>query len=90
MEGLRKEFDLERIRIQEYYNEKIETLKGERRDEIKTIKADFAERQKIIMNKYQGKKQFNSKIKRMGTPEGDVVKKSHRNSPRTITPEEIR
>ena len=68
LEDLREEFDLERARIQEYYNEKIETLKGERRDGIKTIKEDFAERRKIIMNKYHGKKQLISKIKTIQAP----------------------
>ena len=54
--GLKKEFNIERSRIQEYYNEKIAALKEGRQNEIKTMKADFAGRREVIMKKYVGEK----------------------------------
>ena len=63
LKGLKKEFNIERSRIQEYYNEKIAALKEERQNEIKTMKADFAGRRKVIMKKYVGKKHDNSAVK---------------------------
>ena len=55
LEGLREEFNLERIRIKDYYNEKVEALKESRKNEIKTIKHNFADRRRILMKKYAGK-----------------------------------
>ena len=49
---LREEFMIERSRIREYYNEKMEILKETRRGEIKTIKNNFAERREVLMKKY--------------------------------------
>ena len=63
LKGLKKEFNIERSRIQEYYNEKIAALKEERKNKIKTMKADFAGRRKIIMKKYVGEKHGNSSVK---------------------------
>ena len=54
--GLKKEFNIERSRIQEYYKEKMEALKEERQNKIKTMKADFAGRREVIMKKYVGEK----------------------------------
>ncbi len=42
---------------------KIAALKEERKNKIKTMKADFAGRRKIIMKKYVGEKHSNSSIK---------------------------
>ena len=63
LKGLKKEFNIERSRIQEYYNEKIAALQEERQNEIKTMKADFAGRRKVIMKKYVGEKHGNSSVK---------------------------
>ena len=63
LKGIKKEFNIERSLIQEYYNEKIAALKEERKNKIKTMKADFAVRRKIIMKKYGGEKHGNSSVK---------------------------
>ena len=55
LKGLREEFNIERIRIQEYYNEKMEALKAARGNDVKTLKTDFAERRAVLMKKYFGK-----------------------------------
>ena len=52
LEGLREEFMIEKNRIHEYYNEKMENLKKTKRGEIKTIKNNFAERREVLMKKY--------------------------------------
>ena len=51
---LREEFNIERNRIRQDYNDKIEALKEARRNEMKTIKADFAGRREVLMKKYVG------------------------------------
>ena len=63
LKGLKKEFNIERSRIQEYYNEKIAALKEERQIEIKTMKADFSGRREVIMQKYGEAKHDNSAVK---------------------------
>jgi uncharacterized membrane-anchored protein YhcB (DUF1043 family) len=55
LEGLREEFNIERSQIQKFYTEKIALLKEARRNEIKTMKNDFAERRKMLMKKHFGK-----------------------------------
>ena len=55
LEGLREEFMIEKNRIHEYYNEKMENLKKTKRGEIKTIKNNFSERREVLMKKYVGK-----------------------------------
>ena len=55
LEDLRKEFDNEKKQIQKIYNKKIDALKEDRRNEMKTIKKDFSERRQILMKKYFGK-----------------------------------
>ena len=55
LEGLREEFNIERIQIQKYYNEKIGTLKAARGTDVKTLKNDFVERRAVVMKKYFGK-----------------------------------
>ena len=57
LEELREEFNLENDRIQKYYNEKIEALKGARHNELKTIKNDFAVHREVMMSKYVGSRQ---------------------------------
>ena len=68
LKGLKKEFNIFRSRIQEYYKEKMEALKEERPNEIKTMKADFAGRRKVIMKKYVGEKHDNSAVKTSYVP----------------------
>ena len=63
LKGLKKEFNIERSRIQEYYKEKMEALKEERQNKIKTMKADFAGRREVIMKKYVGEKHNISNVK---------------------------
>ena len=63
LKGLKKEFNIEKSRIEEYYKEKMETLKKERQDERKTMKADFAGRREVIMKQYDDEKYDNSSIK---------------------------
>ena len=53
--SLREDFNIERTRIHEYYNEKIEALKEARRGEMKSLKTDFAERKDLLMKQYVGK-----------------------------------
>ena len=55
LEGLREEFNIEKSRIQKYYTEKIAHLKEARRNEMKTMKNNFAERREMIMKKHFGK-----------------------------------
>ena len=45
------------------YKEKMETLKKERQDERKTMKADFAGRREVIIKQYNDEKYDNSSIK---------------------------
>ena len=53
--NLREEFNFERNRVKEYYTKKMVVLKETRKNEIKTIKKDFAERREALMKKYFGK-----------------------------------
>jgi len=62
LKGLMKEFNIERSWIWEYYKEKMEALKEDRHNEIKTMKADFAGRREVIMKKYVGEKHENSAV----------------------------
>ena len=55
LEGLREEFNIEKSQIQKYYTEKIAHLKEARRNEMKTMKNDFAERREMLMKKHFGK-----------------------------------
>ena len=52
LENLVKEFDVEQQRVRKAYNKKIETLKDERRMEIKSIKNEFGERREALFTKY--------------------------------------
>ena len=52
IESLGREFDIERQRIRGLYEEKIQTLKDERRTEIKSMKNEFGERREAIFTKY--------------------------------------
>ena len=52
LESLGREFDIERQRIRDLYEEKIQTLKDERRTEIKSMKNEFGERREAIFTKY--------------------------------------
>ena len=52
LESLGREFDIERQRIRGLYEEKIQTLKDERRTEIKSMKNEFSERREAIFTKY--------------------------------------
>jgi len=52
LENLVKEFDVERQRVRNSYDKKIETLRDERRIEIKSIKNEFREKRKALFIKY--------------------------------------
>ena len=52
LESLGREFDIERQRIRGLYEEKIQTLKDERRTEIKSTKKEFADRREALFTKY--------------------------------------
>jgi len=52
LENLMKEFDLEQQRVRSTYDEKIESLKEDRRLEIKSIKREFGEARKALFIKY--------------------------------------
>ena len=52
LESLGREFDIERQRIRGLYEEKIQTLKDERRTEIKSMKNEFGERREALFTKY--------------------------------------
>ena len=52
LESLGREFDIERQRIRDLYEEKIQTLKDGRRTEIKSVKNEFGERREAIFTKY--------------------------------------
>ena len=56
LESLGREFDIERQRIRGLYEEKIQTLKDERRIEIKSMKNEFGERREAIFTKYGEKR----------------------------------
>ena len=55
LEGLRDEFNFERSRIHDYYSKKMEALKEARRNEMKTLKADFTGRKDALKKEYAGK-----------------------------------
>ena len=52
LENLGKEFDVEQQRVRKSYDKKIETLKDERRIEIKSIKIEFGEKREALFTKY--------------------------------------
>ena len=52
LENLGKEFDVEQQRVRQSYDKKIETLKDERRIEIKSIKNEFGEKREALFTKY--------------------------------------
>ena len=59
---LRKAFDVEKTRIQENYHSKMEVLKIARKNEVKTLKNDFAERRELLFKKYPPKKRHTPKM----------------------------
>ena len=75
LEGLREEFNLERIMIKDYYNEKVEALKESRKNEMKTIKNNFADRRRILMKKYAGKMRKKSQMEPSETVNKAPLKK---------------
>ena len=52
LENLVIEFDVEKQRIRNSFDKKIETLKDERRIEIKSMKNDFGEKREALFTKY--------------------------------------
>ena len=52
LENLAIEFDVEKQRIRNLFDKKIETLKDERRIEIKSMKKEFGEKRKVLFTKY--------------------------------------
>ena len=52
LENLGKEFDIEKQRIREFYDNKIKTLKDKRRIEINSIKNEFGEKRDALFTKY--------------------------------------
>ena len=63
LKGLKKEFNIERSRIQEYYNEKNSGFKGRAAEWNQNNKGRFCWRRIIIMKKYVGKKHDHSAVK---------------------------
>ena len=64
LENLAKEFDVEKKRVRNSYDKKIETLKDERRIEIKSIKKEFGEKREALFTKYgESRKKTKSAIK---------------------------
>ena len=64
LENLGKEFDVERQRVRNFYDKKIELLKDERRIEIKSIKKAFGEKREALFIKYgEGRKKTKPAIK---------------------------
>ena len=64
LEALRKEFNFEKNQIQDYYNEKIEFLKKEKKIKMKKIKAEFGEKRDYLLAKYPDKKHINTPLKK--------------------------
>jgi len=52
LENLAIEFDVEKQRIRNSFDKKIETLKDERRIEIKSMKNEFGEKREALFIKY--------------------------------------
>ena len=52
LENLVIEFDVEKQRIRNSFDKKIEILKDERRIEIKSMKKEFGEKRKALFTKY--------------------------------------
>ena len=52
LENLVIEFDVEKQRIRNSFDKKIETLKDERRIEIKSMKKEFGEKREALFTKY--------------------------------------
>jgi len=53
LENLVIEFDVEKQRIRNSFDKKIETLKDERRIEIKSMKNEFGEKREALFTKYE-------------------------------------
>ena len=56
LENLRKEFETNEKKIKNDYHDKIETLKIERKNEMKSLRNDFASRRDMLFKKYPPKK----------------------------------
>ena len=52
LEVLKKDFDFERQKIQDYYTKEIERLKEERHSEEKTLNKQFAGQREALLKKY--------------------------------------
>jgi len=64
LENLVIEFDVEKQRIRNSFDKKIETLKDERRIEIKSMKNEFGEKREALFIKYgESRKKTKSAIK---------------------------
>ena len=64
LENLGKEFDIERQRVRDFYDKKIQILTDERRTEIKSIKNDFGTRREALFTKYgENKKKAKPSVK---------------------------
>ena len=55
--NLKKQFNLDKSQIHDFYSQKMEALKSARQDEIKALKNDFASHRELLFNKYPPKKQ---------------------------------
>ena len=64
LENLGKEFDIEKQRVRDFYDKKIQILTDERRTEIKSIKNEFGERRGALFTQYgDNKKKTKPSIK---------------------------
>ena len=62
LENLRTQFNIEEKKLRDAYKEKMDALKISRKDEMKSLKNDFASRRDLLFKKYPPKKR---KKKRM-------------------------
>ncbi len=59
LEELKKDFEYNRQKIQDYYTKEIEHLKEERRSEIKALKKQFAGQRETLLKKYGEDRKLN-------------------------------
>ena len=77
MEKLRNEFEGERQKIQDIYQNRMQALKAERKAEIKALKQMFGDRRETLMNNYGGERRgsYDKKDKAV-KPESTITPKS--------------
>ena len=80
LKTLRTEFEIEEKKISANYRKQIETLKIARKDEMKSLKNDFASRRDILFKKYPPKKRKKTMLD-LNNKKPDKVKSEKKKTP---------